>query len=395
MKPPIKESAFVRRLSRTLVRPLLLLGLLLGLAISCARLAPRSYVRPTGAVTASATPASLVFAAGACQRFLPTHGDQHRTIFVDPGHGGPDPGTSGSGPQSATVDEKTATLAVALDLLPLLRAQGYTVVLARTGDTPVKQIDVADLQRGIYTAPGVYHDLLARIACANQNKADLLLAIHFNGFDDPTVGGAQTYYDTARPFAAENERFATLVQQNVLASLAAAGWQIPDRGISDDASDDAPTLAAQAANYHYLLELGPAQADWLTTPSTMPGVLCEVLFLTDPYEVPIAATQAGQQAIAQGFDQAIAGYFAQVKGSGRWLRRHAGQRDRQQAREWRKQAEEGEHRQDADTVGHEAHRNHAEAAQADAEAEHQAGGHAHVAAQQLLPHDCQHVPARQ
>lgn len=298
--------------------PLLPLGELLGLAalacllVACAKPSPRNRGQPAASASPTATQAGIAFATGACQRFAPTRGDQHHTVYIDPGHGGLDPGTSGGAPQGATVDEKTATLAVALDLLPLLREQGDTVVLARTSDTPVRQIGAGDLERGVYTAPGVYRDLVARIACANQAKADLLLAIHFNGFDDPTVGGIQTYYDTARPFAADNERFATLVQQDVLASLAVAGWQLPDRGIANDASDDAPTLTAQAANYHYLLELGPAQADWLTTPSSMPGVLCEVLFLTDPYEVTIAATQAGQQAIAQGFAQAIATYFAQA-----------------------------------------------------------------------------------
>lgn len=59
------------------------------------------------------------------------------TVFIDPGHGGADRGAQGVSYPGPGVDEATANLAVALDLLPLLRLAGYQVVLSHTTDTSV------------------------------------------------------------------------------------------------------------------------------------------------------------------------------------------------------------------------------------------------------------------
>jgi N-acetylmuramoyl-L-alanine amidase len=283
--------------------PIALAALFAAIGAACIGASP-SVPSPPGA--------GLAFAIGACQRFGPTRGNQHQTVFIDAGHGGPDPGTTGQTQAGAPIAEKTATLAVALDLERLLRATGYTVVLSRTRDTSVLRLAPGDLESGVFSASGEHRDLLARIDCANAAKAGLLLSIHFNAFANPAVGGAETFYDAARPFAAQNRTFAMLVQQDAVGALAAAGWQIPDRGIAVDTSDNAPTLTARAAAYPYLLELGPAQAGWLEQPSQMPGALCEPLFLSDPIEASIAASSAGQAAIARGFAEAITAQLSSV-----------------------------------------------------------------------------------
>ena len=46
--------------------------------------------------------------------------------------------------------------------------------------------------------------------------------------------GSVTGYDTARPFAAQNLQFATLVQNDVLDAMNAQGWGIPSLGVTDD-----------------------------------------------------------------------------------------------------------------------------------------------------------------
>jgi hypothetical protein len=69
-------------------------------------------------------------------------------------------------------------------------------------------------------------------------------------------------------------------------------------------------LSSAAADYDHLLELGPAEAGFFTTPSTMPGAVIEPLFLTDPFEGSIAASASGQQTIASGIAQAVEQYFA-------------------------------------------------------------------------------------
>lgn len=262
------------------------------------------------------TQSAIQYTPGACQRFAPTHGNQHHVVFIDPGHGGPDPGTSGTTQDGQTVYEKTVTLAVALDLKNILVSQGYTVVLSRTRDESVLLLRPGDTINGSYTDVADQQDLIARVDCANASGAQLLLSIHFNTFDDPTIGGTETYYDQVRSFAARNQRFAGLVEKDVLASLAAYGAQVPNRGIAPDTSDAEPAPTLQGVDYPYLLLLGPAQAGVISEPSQMPGALCEGLFLSDPAEASIAASPAGQQAIARGDAAAIEAYFAGSAASG-------------------------------------------------------------------------------
>lgn len=245
------------------------------------------------------------WAAGACQRFSPQGRDRHHTVFIDPGHGVPDPGTHGQTTAGNTVYEKDLTLATARKLTTILRADGYGVVLSRTRDGSVAPLAPGDAPGGVYSVDGDHKDLVARVACANASHAQLLVSLHFNGFDDPSVGGTETFYDDARPFTPQNLTLAQLVQTSLMAQFGAAGWTIPDRGAAADSTDDEPTLSAAAAAYPHLLLLGPAQPGYLDHPSTMPGVLCEPLFLTDPAEADVAASAAGQQAIARGIARGI------------------------------------------------------------------------------------------
>jgi N-acetylmuramoyl-L-alanine amidase len=82
---------------------------------------------------------------------------QGRTIVLDAGHGGEDPGTkSAIGPER----EKDLTLDWARRLRALLVAQGWIVYLTRSNDT-----DLA---------------LSNRVAVADRHNADLFLSLHFN-----------------------------------------------------------------------------------------------------------------------------------------------------------------------------------------------------------------------
>lgn len=78
-----------------------------------------------------------------------------RTIMLDPGHGGKDPGN-----QAGTFLEKRYTLLLAQQVRARLEAAGYHVLLTRNRDTFVELTD--------------------RIALANRAKADLFLSLHFN-----------------------------------------------------------------------------------------------------------------------------------------------------------------------------------------------------------------------
>ncbi len=92
-----------------------------------------------------------------------------RTVFIDAGHGGRDPGANHN-----NVLERAISLDVALTLGRLLEANGLDVVYSRTADKAVSLRD--------------------RTAMANAAGADLFVSIHVNANDDASVQGFETYY---------------------------------------------------------------------------------------------------------------------------------------------------------------------------------------------------------
>jgi N-acetylmuramoyl-L-alanine amidase len=51
--------------------------------------------------------------------------------------------------------------------------------------------------------------------------------------------------------------------------------------------------------------IGPAMTGFFNTPSQMPGVVVEPLYITDPFEATVAGSSRGQSAIALGIASAI------------------------------------------------------------------------------------------
>jgi N-acetylmuramoyl-L-alanine amidase len=257
------------------------------------------------------------FAPGACELFRPTQGNRHLVVFLDAGHGGIDPGGTGTTESGQAISESTLTLPVELDTMALLRARGFTVVVSRTADTTVLALGPGDVASGALTLLGSHDDVVARDVCANDARASVLIGIYFDAGASPDDAGSVTAYDQDRPFAAQSLRLAQLAQTDVLASMNARGWGIPDDGAVPDSSlgSVAPAasdsgLAAEALSYDHLLLLGPGEPGYLDTPSEMPGALIEPLYLTDPFEGSIADSASGQQTIAEGLATAIEQYFA-------------------------------------------------------------------------------------
>ena len=104
-----------------------------------------------------------------------------RTIVIDPGHGGTDPGKQNL---RLKLDEKDLTLDVSLRLKRLLEQRGYRVLMTRTTDKRFSNNPIIDLPM--------------RVDFANKESADLYLSIHFNAVDhDPQrVTGTETYVFT-------------------------------------------------------------------------------------------------------------------------------------------------------------------------------------------------------
>jgi len=260
-----------------------------------------------------------VFADGSCVAFAPTAGDRNRTVFLDAGHGGIDPGGVGTTRSGTTIDEATETLPVELDAMALLRADGFRVVVSRTTADTVVRLTQADRYGGELSLIGSHDDVAARDVCADDAHAQALVGIYYDAGASADNAGSLTAYDAVRPFAADNLRLATLVQHDVVADMDAQGWGIPDDGVQTDGSlgsfvgnAEDGGIAAEAASYQHLLLLGPAAPGFFTTPSQMPGAVIEPLYLTDPYEGSIADSTLGQQVIARGIATAVGQYFAPV-----------------------------------------------------------------------------------
>ncbi|SRR5579859_1537113 len=265
---------------------------------------PRLAARHTAGVPVD----PAYFSREACELFPPLRGNRDLTVFLDAGHGGPDPGAVGVTSSGRVIVEARQTLAVVLDAMALLRDGGFTVVVSRTGAGPVARLGPGDMSGHLLTADGVRDDVAARDVCANRARASVLIGVYFNS-GAAGAAGCITAYDPARPFAAASLRLAGLVQSAVLAAMNRQGWQIPDAGVASDTTLGSAVTAADAA-YGHLILLGPAKRGYFTTPSLMPGTLIEPLFITDPFEASIAASARGQQVIATGLARAVGQYFA-------------------------------------------------------------------------------------
>ena len=269
----------------------------------------------TGAVTGLAllacTPAQAAsrpvspsrFDPGSCVLFTPTAGNRHLRVFIDAGHGGIDPGGTGTTLAGRTVSEAPLNVLVARDAAALLRRRGFSVVLSRTGPNPVARARPGDFAGGVYTVLGERRELVARNLCANLSHANIVLGIDEDAAASPQAAGSVTLYDAQRPYHAANLRLATLVQRDVLASLAASGHSVPNLGVHNDVGyGDLASAGAQA--YGHLTLLGPPKRGYLRTPTLVPAALIEPLFLTNPPEATLADSAAGQEAIARGLAQA-------------------------------------------------------------------------------------------
>ncbi|WP_378956112.1 N-acetylmuramoyl-L-alanine amidase [Pelosinus sp. sgz500959] len=199
-----------------------------------------------------------------------TPGLKGKVIAIDPGHGGSDSGAIGSN----KTQEKTITLAIAQKVQNLLEKAGAKVLMTRQTDVDVY-------------GPGASatDELQARTKVGNLNKADVFVSIHINAFSNPSVGGIATYYYQKTGYDA-------MLAQNIQDNLANFGIS-QDRGIN-------------AAGFYVIKR------------TTMPAVLTELGFISNPDEEKMMNTPQFQQQMAQGIVQGLDGFFTQAarKGGG-------------------------------------------------------------------------------
>ncbi|MDR1452914.1 MAG: N-acetylmuramoyl-L-alanine amidase [Candidatus Margulisbacteria bacterium] len=208
--------------------------------------AEKNFAASTAAVTVSpVSPAvqSVTKSAAAVTASAPPQVSvlKGARVAIIAGHGGSDPGAISKRGHK----EKDLTLAIAKRLQALLREKGAVALLNREGDE------------------GMSLDKQAQFA--ESNKADLLVSVHLNSFVNETASGAETFY-----YKPVDQALAKAVHEEL---LKITGQK--DRGL-------------RKSMLHNLNH------------TTMPGVLIEPLFMSNPKEEKLVLTPEFQQKLAQG-----------------------------------------------------------------------------------------------
>ncbi len=217
-------------------------------------------------------------------------------IVIDPGHGGHDPGAKGRG-----VTEAELVLDVSLRLQKLLEKAGVEVILTRTTD------DFVPLQE--------------RPMMANRESADLFLSIHANASSVASARGVETYFLNF----ANNPNAAQVAARENAASALSMGT-LPDmvKAIAlnnklDESRDFAGHVQRSMVERlrpgnKTLKDLGVKQAPFIVLiGATMPSVLAEISFVTNPQEARLLKGNAYRQKIADALFDAIRKYQTSLK----------------------------------------------------------------------------------
>jgi N-acetylmuramoyl-L-alanine amidase len=195
-----------------------------------------------------------------------------RTIVLDPGHGGTDPGAIGR-----RVREKDVVLEIALGLKERLeRDLDVRVLLTRSTDVNVH--------------------LRARTEFANLNQADLFLSLHANGSENRTAHGVEVFFLSAA--RTDDERAVEMKENQVVYDFeggAAAVQAYNDLAFIladllqtqhlEESSDLAVRLQTEIVNRTGAHDRGVKQGDlFVLRGAFMPAVLIEFGFITNQAE---------------------------------------------------------------------------------------------------------------
>ncbi|MBQ9804033.1 MAG: N-acetylmuramoyl-L-alanine amidase [Lentisphaeria bacterium] len=203
-------------------------------------------------------------------------GHRVRTVFLDMGHGGKDPGAIGRFSK-----EKHLTLAIGWQVAVMLQRYGYKVVMSRRRDVqiPLKQVGVLQ----------------------NRSKSDLFVSIHINSAANRKLTGIETYCLTpagapssnggkaesksypGNRFDSNNFLLAWHIQQSLLYHTRAN-----DRGV-------------KRARFAVLKDLNA------------PGVLVEVGFISNSLEERRLNQRMYQDKLARGIVAGIVSYSRTLK----------------------------------------------------------------------------------
>ena len=224
-----------------------------------------------------------------------------RTIVLDPGHGGSDPGCIGR----SGLEEKGITLDVSTSLKKMLvEKAGLNVILARESDIMVP--------------------LESRTVLANQKRADLFVSIHVNAHRDRTREGVETFFLNFSPDSSVVELAAreNATSAKDMGQMKGIIQKIAQNSKIDESRDLAGRiqrnlLRSLASANPGVKDLGVKGAPfWVLIGSEMPSVLVEISHLSNPGEEARLKTAQYRELAVQGIYNGIMDYIHSLgKGS--------------------------------------------------------------------------------
>ncbi len=226
-----------------------------------------------------------------------------KTVVIDAGHGGKDPGCHGG-----YANEKTVCLNIALKLGEMIKKKYPNIKVVYTRDRDV------------------FIELNERANIANRAKADLFICIHANAAS-PAAYGSETYVlglhrTESQQKVAERENSTIFMEDD-------KGAKYKDFDLSPDAiiarQIQLSVFLNQSISFADKLQKefkrlgrydrGVKQAGFLVLyKTTMPSVLIETGFLTNPNEEKFLGDMEGQQKMASAMFTAFEQYKNELEG---------------------------------------------------------------------------------
>ena len=224
--------------------------------------------------------------------------DRNKTIVIDAGHGGKDPGAVGY----RKYREKIVVMQIASKLKSILNSRGYKVYMTRDRDKFVK--------------------LSKRTKYANRKDADIFISIHANAVAKKNahkVHGIECYF-LSKSKSSRAKRVAAKENSADMSDMNFYGKQSFLNTISSHNMIASNKLAIDLQrgmlgslkkSYKNVKDGGVREGPfWVLVGAQMPSVLVEVGFLTHPREAKRLVSSAYQKKLAQGLANGVERYFA-------------------------------------------------------------------------------------
>ncbi|HEU4501128.1 MAG TPA: N-acetylmuramoyl-L-alanine amidase [Nitrospira sp.] len=240
---------------------------------------------------------SSMFSAPPPQPVAP-RAKSYKTIVIDPGHGGRDPGAHG---QRGT-EEKDITLKVGLKLRDLLRKDpNVRVLMTRERD--------------------VFVDLEDRARFANGNEADLFLSIHVNSHPQRSVRGIEIYHFGE----AKDQRALELAarENGTPLSSTGVGWEYLVADLLTSKKIEASlelawntkeAMITRLNGDYALVDHGVKTAPFYVLRFTsMPSILAEIAYISNAAEEDLLRTAGFTTRIAESLHEGVTAFLAPSK----------------------------------------------------------------------------------